>query len=176
MGCARSAGWRPPASGHRVSLHDHKSFDNALGWRASRPCCDTRSDRGHDDRDVRAAIESVKGNACATWTAEPIEVARVMYRNRRARNRHFDDSLFAEPRWDILLDLFVAGEEGRTISISSACIGAAVPHATALRHLGAMEQKGLVERRPDPRDARCQHVRISDSAAASMCNLFADLA
>jgi hypothetical protein len=159
-----------------VSLHDHRPFDDALRWQGSRPYHGSLPGDDPVDRDVRAAIESVKGDACATWTAEPIEVARVMYRNRRARHRHFDDSLFAEPRWDILLDLFVAGEEGRTISVSSACIGAAVPHATALRHLGAMERKGLVERRPDPRDARCQHVRISESAAVSMCNLFADLA
>lgn len=99
-----------------------------------------------------------------------------MYRDRRARNRHFDDSLFAEPRWDILLDLFVAGEEGRAISISSACIGAAVPHATALRHMGVMQSKGLIERRADPRDARCQHVSITDNARTSMYDLFADLA
>ena len=158
-----------------MSLNDHKSFSDALRWQGARPICDTLPSNDLVDRDVRAAIKSVKGNACATWSAEPIEVARVMYRNRRARNRHFDDSLFAEPRWDILLDLFIAGEEGRTISISSACIGAAVPHATALRHLGVMQRKGLVERRPDPRDARCQHVRITDNAAASMCDLFADL-
>lgn len=157
-----------------MSLHSHQGFRDAIRLQESRIA------RGRLIRydlavgENREALESEQDTG-STWSAEPIEVARVMYRNRRARNRHFDDSLFAEPRWDILLDLFVAGEEGRAISVSSACIGAAVPHATALRHLGTLQQKGLVIRSADPRDARCQHVRITDSAAASMCDLFADL-
>jgi hypothetical protein len=142
--------------------------------RSHRPFRDTLpSDR--IDHNIAQAVKGIKGDHGFGWPAKPIDVARVLYSNRRARNRHFDNSLFAEPRWDILLDLFIAGEEGRSISVSSACIGAAVPNATALRHLAAMQRKGLVERRAHPRDARCQQVRISDTAAASMCDLFADL-
>ncbi|WP_293880704.1 MarR family transcriptional regulator [Sphingomonas sp.] len=107
--------------------------------------------------------------------ASPIDRARAIYRGRRARNRHFDDSLFAEPSWDILLDLFIADGVGRSVTVSSACIGAAAPHATALRHLGMMQRKGLLERSAHPNDARCQQVRISATAAASMRGLLANL-
>jgi hypothetical protein len=105
----------------------------------------------------------------------PVERARAMYRNRRARILHFDASLFAEPCWDILLDLFIANGEEKSISVSSACIGAAAPHATALRHLGLMQRKGLVERSAHPNDRRCQQVNITRAAAASMHDLFASL-
>jgi DNA-binding MarR family transcriptional regulator len=158
-----------------MSVHNHKSFSHSLRGQGVRPSCRGLSGDSLVDHEVETAIKSVKTNACQNGAIDPIDFARAMYRNRRARNRHFDDSLFAEPRWDILLDLFIAAEEGRTISVSSACIGAAVPHATALRHLGAMQHKGLVARQADPRDARCQQVRITDEAAASMYDLFADL-
>jgi hypothetical protein len=111
----------------------------------------------------------------ASHLASHLERARAIYRSRRARNRHFDPSLFAEPSWDILLDLFIADETGKSVGVSSACIGAAAPHATALRHLGLMQRKGLVERRAHPRDARCQQVSITTSAATSMRDLFASL-
>jgi hypothetical protein len=147
-----------------VSRFRHGSFPGALSGDAL------------VDREIYDTVIGVRKNAVAGPLGKPIDVARALYRNRRERNRHFDDSLFAEPGWDILLDLFIANEEDKSVSVSSACIGAAVPAATALRHLGMMQQKGLVERRAHPRDARCREVRITADAAASMRDLFASMA
>lgn len=123
------------------------------------------------DQRVIDAVWNVKGQMIPS----PVERARIIYRNRRLRNRHFDDDLFAEPSWDILLDLFIADEAGESISVSSACIGSAAPHATALRHLGLMQRKGLVERSAHPHDRRCQQVNITATAAASMHDLLGSL-
>lgn len=96
--------------------------------------------------------------------------ALALYRARRARTASFDGhgDLFGEPAWDILLDLFIAREAGRRVSVSSACIAADVPATTALRWLSALEQRGLVERQADPIDGRRVHVGLSEAAVIMM--------
>lgn len=41
--------------------------------------------------------------------------------------------LFGEPAWDMIVDLFIAAEENKTVSVSSLCIDASVPMTTVLR-------------------------------------------
>lgn len=101
------------------------------------------------------------------------EFARQAYRDRRRRDSIFEDkSLFAEPAWDILLDLFVAAKEGRLVSVTSACIGAAVPSTTALRWIAILEEKGLLIRTPDTRDARRYNVRLTAKGYGAMVQYF----
>ena len=87
--------------------------------------------------------------------------ARELYRARRLRDAGFPAGMFGEPAWDILLDLFASAEEGRDVSVSSACLAAAVPPTTALRYLQMMEKQGLIEREPSPADARVSYLRLS---------------
>ena len=99
--------------------------------------------------------------------------ARRTYRNRRSRSAHFqDESLFGEPAWDLLLDLFIAAKERKRVPVTSACIGAAVPTTTALRWLAVLEERGLVLREADPSDARRVFVRLSAEAYAKMVAYF----
>lgn len=97
-----------------------------------------------------------------------LALARRLYRERRVRVRHFAHGLFAEPVWDILLDLFIAECEGKTITISSACIAADVPATTALRHLGWLIAEGLLTRAPHPVDARSSVVRLTGKGDRAM--------
>ena len=97
-----------------------------------------------------------------------LETARALYRERRLRARYFPGSLFAEPTWDMLLDLFIADCERRKITVKSVCIGANVPTTTAMRHLKWLHEQGLVERLSHPRDARSTHVRLTASAITAM--------
>lgn len=82
------------------------------------------------------------------------ELARALIRLRRHRDRQLGSDLFADPAWDMLLDLFVNADEQRDISASSLCIAAAVPSTTALRYITMMEKRGMVARRKDPLDNR----------------------
>lgn len=95
--------------------------------------------------------------------AQPaLEAARQIYHRRRRRDTIFKGfELFGEPSWDILLDLFIAFETRQKVAVSSACIGSASPPTTGLRHVDALQDRGLVEREPDPDDGRRVWLRIS---------------
>lgn len=102
-----------------------------------------------------------------------LRYARRTYRNRRSRTGVFGDkTLFGEPAWDLLLDLFIAAKERKRVPVTSACIGAAVPTTTALRWLAVLEERGLVLREADPSDARRIFVRLSAEAYAQMVAYF----
>lgn len=105
------------------------------------------------------------------------EVARSAYRERRRRSEIFNDpTLFGEPAWDILLDLFIAAKERKRLPVTSACIGAAVPATTALRWLTVLEDKGLILRENDAADARRVFVRLSSDGYEKMVTYFANTA
>jgi hypothetical protein len=100
---------------------------------------------------------------------DALDRAIQIYRNRRRREQVFGDAtLFGEPAWDILLDLFVASRHQKRIAVTSACIGSAVPATTALRWIKILEERGLIEREVDEIDARRIFVRISCKGAALM--------
>jgi DNA-binding MarR family transcriptional regulator len=84
-----------------------------------------------------------------------VDEARKIYRFRRKIDEIYDyDGFSRSPAWDIMLDLFEANAKGRSISVSSASIGAACPETTALRWLHALEQMGLISRSFDTCDKR----------------------
>lgn len=101
------------------------------------------------------------------------ELARQAYQHRRSRNLIFgNDDLFGEPAWDILLDLFIAAKERRRISVTSACIGAAVPPTTALRWIAILESQQLLVREADPGDARRIYVTLTGLGYEKMLEYF----
>jgi hypothetical protein len=100
-------------------------------------------------------------------TAEAARI-RAMIRARRARESFFPGDLFADPAWDILLDLMAAHIEGKPVSVSSLCIAAAVPATTALRWIRTLTDQGLLVRQPDPHDGRRVFVGLSDQAVEAM--------
>ena len=105
----------------------------------------------------------------------PLQRAKEYYRKRRSRERIFGRSdLFADPAWDILIDLFIAYEEGQGISISSACIASAVPTTTALRWLKLLEEEGHISRINDPSDARRVNLYLSETSANKVRQFFSD--
>lgn len=94
--------------------------------------------------------------------ARMAEYAERLYKERRRRSRYLPGHLFAEPAWDILLDLFVNGVRDRAISITSACIAGGIPATTGLRWLGVLEKEGLLVRGISEEDARVTWVQLSD--------------
>ncbi|MES2986791.1 MAG: hypothetical protein V4808_02690 [Pseudomonadota bacterium] len=93
---------------------------------------------------------------------------RTAIRSRRLRAQFFPGDLFADPAWDMLLDLFAAKLERRSVSVSSLCIAAAVPPTTALRWIGTMHDAGLFERQADPSDRRRAYIGLSQKGMEGM--------
>ena len=87
---------------------------------------------------------------------------------RRRREAIFQADIFAEPAWDMLLDLYVQDHLGRMVSIHSLCIAAAVPPTTALRWIGKLVADGLVQRRKSLDDHRVVHVALTDEGRTVM--------
>jgi DNA-binding transcriptional ArsR family regulator len=112
---------------------------------------------------AKALLRTDPAEVSVPPTREPqaLTLARMIYAERRRRDRTFPADIFGEPSWDILLDLFVARGEGRRVPTTSACIGAHVPPTTALRWLRLLEGQGLIEREEDERDGRRTFVRLS---------------
>lgn len=105
---------------------------------------------------------------------DPRLVRRII-RQRQLRGRFFDGELFADPAWDILLDLTAARAEHARVSVTSACIASGVPPTTALRWIGQMIEAGLLERVRDDVDRRRAFVALTDRAADAMARYFAEL-
>ena len=93
---------------------------------------------------------------------------RAMLRLRRLRNNYFSSELFADPAWDMLLDLTAAQLEGEKVAVSSLCIAAAVPPTTALRWIKTMCDAKLFERHADPLDGRRIFIGLSAGASNAM--------
>jgi len=93
---------------------------------------------------------------------------RRMIRVRRMRDAYFEPDLFADPAWDMLLDLTLARMEGRPVAVSSLCIAAAVPPTTALRWIKRLVDDGLFVRHADPFDGRRVFIELSEAGALAM--------
>ena len=118
-------------------------------------------DRRHiisqDDRDklheLSAGIRRL-AESLTPATEVDADFVRSIIRMRRLRDETFGASLFADPAWDMMLDLLAAQLENRHVSVSSLCLAAAVPPTTALRWIALMEREGVIQREADPSDRR----------------------
>ena len=105
---------------------------------------------------------------------DPRLVRRII-QQRRARDKFFGGELFADPAWDILLDLTAARAEHARVSVTSLCIASSVPPTTALRWINQMIEAGLLERVEDESDRRRAFIELSDKTADAMARYFAEL-
>lgn len=128
----------------------------------------TRDDNGGGSsfgvRDAGTRYQGPDGDATGVGAAE----VRGMIRARRLRDQFFEASLFADPAWDMLLDLFAAELERRRVSVSSLCIAAAVPPTTALRWIATMHEHGLFARQADPTDRRRAYIGLTAKGLEAM--------
>lgn len=72
------------------------------------------------------------------------EALRAMIRARRLRSSFLPADLFADPAWDMLLDLLQAEIVQHRVPVSSLCIAAAVPATTALRWIKSMTDRSTL--------------------------------
>lgn len=105
----------------------------------------------------------------------PAELVRAIIRARRTRAKYLPADLFADPAWDMLLDLLQAEIVQHRVPVSSLCLAAAVPATTALRWIKSMTERGLLTRRPDPHDARRVFMEMTPSTSLALRRFFAEV-
>ena len=102
-------------------------------------------------------------------------LVRKIIRQRQLRAQFLGKDLFADPAWDILLDLTAARAEHSRVSVTSLCIASGVPPTTALRWISQMTEAGLLERVEDDSDRRRAFIQLSEKAADALARYFAEL-
>lgn len=105
-----------------------------------------------------------------------LAVAKWLYWSRGLRRTTLGSSMFAEPSWDLLLDLYIREKTGARSSVTSACIGSRVPHTTALRHIAALSKAVWIVRIPDEGDKRRFWLALSPMALKKLDAHFDSLA
>jgi hypothetical protein len=119
----------------------------------------------------------IEGQRPCRETRAPLpdpRLLRKIIRQRQRRAHFFDDDLFVDPAWNILLDLTIARAEHKRVSVSSACIASGAPMSTALRWIAELVKRGLLERTEDDIDRRRAFISLSDGAADAMARYFAE--
>ena len=103
------------------------------------------------------------------------DTVRRVIRARRLRTRYFSEELFADPAWDMMLDLLQAEIAQLRVPVSSLCIAAAVPATTALRWLKTLVAQGVLLRRADPHDGRRVFVELASDTSNALRRYFAEV-
>lgn len=127
-----------------------------------------------NERAKLAAIMSSIGELLRESTLSPVvmpeltvgqlvHAAKAKIRARRQRQDLFPGIQVADPAWDLLLELYIFGAEGRRVSVTGLGLGANVPGATVLRWLAMFQEAGLIVREPDPLDRRRIWVKLTES-------------
>jgi hypothetical protein len=124
---------------------------------------------GRQNADVR----QVSRRDATVDHVDTTHVASTYLEMRRRRDIVCNEQdYFADPAWDILIDLFIARGLGKRVSVSSACIGSAVPATTALRYIKAMTDRELIHRICDRDDGRRVYLCLDDDIADRLNRYF----
>lgn len=106
----------------------------------------------------------------AALPAEWIERLVKVWSRRRI---YVPPEFISDPAWDMLLDLFLARQHHRHVSVTSLCIASGAPTTTALRRIDALISSGLIRRIPDRTDGRRTLVCLTDKAETMLTEYFA---
>lgn len=100
---------------------------------------------------------------------------RQTIKARRTREQVLGQDLFADPAWDILLQLYACTLEQRRLSVTDVSLAAAVPISTALRWLAKLINDGLIIRRGDHLDGRRSWVELTPKGRLAMDRIVAEM-
>lgn len=109
--------------------------------------------------EAEAARELANGKRAALSAAQ----VRAVISARRLRCQYLalgDE----DASWALLLELLAARMEGRRFAVTEVAEAAGIPLTTSLRRLQGLEDRGLVVRRPCPRNRRIVLMDLSDEA------------
>jgi hypothetical protein len=104
-----------------------------------------------------------------------LSTATLIAACRRRRTFFQPDYFFGEPYWDMLLDLFAAGERRREVTVAELCDAARIPSPIALRYIARLETSGDVIVASDAGNPLARAIAVSDAARERMLACLDDL-
>ena len=94
----------------------------------------------------------------------------------RARNaKHFPKEVFRDAAWEMMLEIFIAKEEGRTLCVKHVVIASGESATGAMRRIEGLEHAKLIKRTADPMDHRRVRVELTPAGYSAMVALLKDL-
>lgn len=102
-------------------------------------------------------------------------IAQRVQRTRIHANMIFGSRFLSDPRYEMLLELYIAHHEAREVSVSDLALAADIPSTTGLRKLEKLEGDGLVYRQPDRCDRRRSWVKPSPKVLRDFDQLLDEL-
>ena len=94
--------------------------------------------------------------------------ARKVMEHRRVRSRFLPAELFHEPAWDMLLALYIAQHDGRTMNVKTLVSYAEAPATTSQRWIDHLHKLGLIDRVTDMVDRRRVEVQLSETGLSAI--------
>lgn len=96
------------------------------------------------------------------------DLARKVFKARRARQRFFSKAMFGEPAWDMLLALYMMDITGARQTVGRLTDLSNSPATSALRWLRYLEREKLILREPHPNDRRVTFVELSSKGRSAL--------
>lgn len=117
---------------------------------------------------LKISFGNIHGSFALELDADHSNMVLSEIKERSRRRQHFPTVEFADPAWDILLDLYHAELRQFRVSKTSLCIAANVPPTTALRWIDKMVEDGVLCSARDPLDARRVFMSLSNEMSLAM--------
>lgn len=126
-----------------------------------------------DNYSVGTAPNDVTGTLDTGSAATEAQVRRLIAL-RHSRHRLFEENLFFDPAWDMLLELYAAKLAGKLVSRAELCVLSRTPLSTALRWVELLERNGWVARKTLANDDDRCLLTLSQKALVAMAQFIAD--
>lgn len=123
---------------------------------------------------LAAPVRLESGIELAT-SSDHLCLATTAISDRSIRTNHFNSHLFADPAWDMLLNLYRSELLQVRTTVSSLCLASKVPATTALRWIATLDGFGLLLKCPDRFDGRRCYIELSESGSKQMKEYFDEL-
>lgn len=104
------------------------------------------------------------------------DTCRTLLEERRLIGGTLGFDVCPAPVWDILLDLYLAEQEGRSLYLWQSCVAANIALSSAHRKIGEMTAHGLIERTDGGHDRRRIGIRLSRACSRRLDDLMDQLA
>lgn len=112
-----------------------------------------------------------------TTTSGAVLLARARQARelRRKMSSLLPGHLFVDPAWDIMLELVISAEEGRSPCVKELILVSGESATSALRRIDRLQASGLIHRRLDQNDHRRVLVGLTDQGYRGMTGMLAHM-